>query len=179
MKFRPIHIVLPVLALGVASAPMLSAETRHGRASVPAVLIPPPREGAGHIVFYRTGDIMGIGSGCTIFGDGYQISKLGQRRFFIVAAEPGRHDFAVYGEGTDTLTIEVEPDEIQYVMCRILVGLTDVRPDLRPSTQAEFVKARTTKMVDDDDMGPGPGALRARDVARARSEAVLASEPSN
>lgn len=136
------------------------------------VRIPPPPAGKGQIVFYRTGTIMGAAMGCAVNEKGQKISSLGSGRYFILVTEPGRHEYMVKSEAKDVLALEVEADETQYAMCKIKMGIMAGRPDLRPSTEAEFVKSSTDRLVDDADMGPGPGALRGAEVA-----AALAGKP--
>ncbi|WP_298171811.1 DUF2846 domain-containing protein [Novosphingobium sp.] len=138
----------------------------------PPVRIPAPPAGKGQIVFYRTGTIMGAAMGCAVNEGGQKISSLGSGRYFILVTDPGRHEYTVKSEAKDVLALEVEADETQYAMCRIKMGVMAGRPDLRPSTAEEFTKAGTNRMVDADDMGPAPGALRADQV-----EAALAATP--
>lgn len=177
MKFKHIYFLLPVLAAGLAAAPALAAEKSDDKD--PAVVIPPPPAGKGQIVFYRTGSIMGAAMGCSVNENGQKISSLGAGRYFLLVTEPGRHEYTVKSEAKDVLALEVEADETQYAKCRIKMGIMAGRPDLRPSTEAEFVKAGTDRLVDDDDMGPGPGALRASEVAAARGGAAAAPSTSN
>lgn len=75
-------------------------------------------------------------------------------------------------EAKDVLALEVEPDETQYAKCRIKMGIMVGRPDLAPGTEAEFKEKNKWKMVDDDDMGPGPGALRRADLTAALAPAA-------
>lgn len=131
------------------------------------VVIPPPPAGKGQIVFYRTGTIMGAAMGCAVNENGQKISSLGAGRYFILVTEPGRHEYTVKSEAKDVLALQVEADETQYAMCKIKMGIMAGRPDLRPSTEADFVKSSTDRLVDADDMGPGPGALRPEEVAAA------------
>ncbi len=140
------------------------------------VRIPAPPKGKGQIVFYRTGTIMGAAMGCAVNESGKKISSLGSGRYFILVTDPGRHEYTVKSEAKDTLALEVEPDETQYAMCRIKMGVMAGRPDLRPSTAEEFTKAGTNRLVDADDMGPGPGALRPDEV-KAALEAAPAPAP--
>lgn len=72
------------------------------------------------------------------------------------------------------LALEVEADETQYAMCRIKMGIMAGRPDLRPATRDEFVKAGTDRLVDADDMGPAPGALRPDEMKAALGAAAPA-----
>jgi hypothetical protein len=179
MKFKHTYFLLPVLAAGLAAAPALAADKKDDRSDSPAVVIPPPPAGKGQIVFYRTGTIMGAAMGCSVNEKGQKISSLGAGRYFLLVTEPGRHEYTVKSEAKDVLALEVEADETQYAMCRIKMGFMAGRPDLRPSTEAEFVKAGTDRLVDDDDMGPGAGALRASEVAAARGGAAAAPSTSN
>jgi Protein of unknown function (DUF2846) len=151
--------VVSILAASVATSAIAAVKA--------PVRIPPPPAGKGQIVFYRTGTIMGAAMGCSVNEKGQKISSLGSGRYFILVTDPGRHEYMVKSEAKDFLALEVEADETQYAMCRIKMGLMAGRPDLRPSTQAEFVKAGTDRLVDADDMGPGPGALRPDQVAAA------------
>lgn len=136
------------------------------------VRIPAPPPGKGQIVFYRTGTIMGAAMGCAVNENGQKISSLGSGRYFILVTDPGRHEYTVKSEAKDTLALQVEADETQYAMCRIKMGIMAGRPDLRPSSAEEFTKAGTNRLVDADDMGPGPGALRPEQV-----QAALAATP--
>ena len=54
--------------------------------------------------------------------------------------EPGLHTFVVQTEAKDTLRIEVEEGETHYVQCTIKMGIMVGRPNLSPSTKAEFDK---------------------------------------
>lgn len=145
----------------------------------PPVRIPAPPPGKGQIVFYRTGTIMGAAMGCAVNENGQKISSLGAGRYFILVTDPGRHEYTVKSEAKDSLALEVEADETQYAMCRIKMGVMAGRPDLRPSTAEEFTKAGTNRLVDADDMGPGPGALRPDEVKAALEETPAPAAPAN
>jgi len=132
----------------------------------PPVELPKPPAGKGQIVFFRTGTIVGAAMGCSVNEKGQKISSLGAGRYFILVTEPGRHEYMVHSEAKDILALNVEPDETQFAMCKIKMGIMAGRPDLSPSTEADFVKSGTNRLVDADDMGPGPGALRPADVAK-------------
>lgn len=152
-------------AIAVATTPVAAASVM--AADKAPVVIPPPPAGKGQIVFYRTGTIMGAAMGCAVNENGQKISSLGAGRYFILVTEPGRHEYTVKSEAKDVLALQVEADETQYAMCKIKMGIMAGRPDLRPSTEADFVKSSTDRLVDADDMGPGPGALRPEEVAAA------------
>jgi Protein of unknown function (DUF2846) len=160
----------------------------YGGASVPAlaadvtepIAIPSPPPGKGQIVFFRSSTIVGAALGCSVNENGQKVSSLGRGRYFIMVTEPGRHEFTVKSEAKDVLALEVEPDETQYSSCKIKMGIMVGRPDIRPASEAEFRAQKNLKLVDADDMGPGPGALRPEDVAAALAgPPTAADEPAS
>jgi hypothetical protein len=126
-------------------------------AEVSAVAIPAPPSGKGEVVFFRSGTIMGAAISCAVSENHQKISSLPPGNYFIAVAEPGRHTYSVSSEATDTLTLQVEPDEIQYASCHIKMGIMAGRPALAPANEAEF-KTKSYKMVAAEKMGDG--ALR-------------------
>ena len=153
-------------SLAAGFAAVMTANPAVAADKVP-VAIPTPPAGKGQIVFYRSGTIVGSAMGCAVNESGQKISSLGSGRYFVLVTEPGRHEYTVKSEAKDILALEVEPDETQYAMCRIKMGIMAGRPDLRPSTREEFVKSGTDRIVDADDMGPAPGALRPEELKAA------------
>lgn len=156
----------------------IAAALLSGTVAVPAyaedkapIAIPTPPPGKGQIVFFRSGSIIGGALGCAVHENGEKVSSLGAGTYFIMVTDPGKHEFTVKSEAKDVLALEVEPDETQYASCRIKMGIMVGRPDLRPATEADFRKL-SPSMVDADDMGPAPGALRPEEV-----EAALAASP--
>jgi hypothetical protein len=135
------------------------------------IALPAPPAGKGQIVFFRPG-AMGFAVGCSVNERGQKISSLGSGKYFVLVTDPGRHEYSVKSEATDTLPLEVEADETQFASCKIKMGIMVGRPDIRPATEAEFRAIKNLKMVDADDMGPGPGALRPAEV-----QAALAAVP--
>lgn len=170
MTFRNFGMRAAVAALAVAAIAG-PAQAESGKAPV---AIPAPPAGKGQIVFFRTGTIMGAAMGCSVNEDGQKISSLGAGRYFVLVTEPGRHEYTVKSEAKDALALEVEADETQYAMCRIKMGIMMGRPDLRPATREEFVKAGTDRLVDAEDMGPAPGALRGEEIAAALASQAAA-----
>lgn len=149
------YFVALVLA---GSLPLASFSTTAAHAAAKddqeKIAIPAPPEGQGQIVFFRTGG-QGFAMGCSVNENSEKISSLGAGRYFMMVAAPGPHSFSAKSEATDTLNLEVEPDETQYVRCKIKMGFMAGRPDLAPSSKAEFDElSHKLKMVDDDDMGP-------------------------
>ena len=167
-----IHHAL-VGAMIVGATPLMAAETT---TSVAPVAIPAPPQGKGQIVFFRPGG-MGFALGCSVNENGQKVSSLGAGTYFVMVADPGKHEFSVKTEATDKLALEVEPDETQFAKCRIKMGIMIGRPDLAPATEDDFRKAKKLKMVDADDMGPGPGALLPDQVAAAIAAPKQAPAP--
>jgi hypothetical protein len=159
-------LVSSVIALFISSAPALAAEKSDMKDAPTA--IPAPPEGKGQVVFFRTGGA-GFAVGCSVNENGQKVSSLGAGRYFVMVAPPGRHEFTVKSEAKDSLALEVEAGETQYVTCRMKMGLIVARPDLAPSTEAAFRKNAKLKLVDAEDMGPGQGALRPDQLAAAIS----------
>lgn len=159
-------LVSSVIALFISSAPALAAEKSDMKDA--PIAIPAPPEGQGQVVFFRTGGA-GFAVGCSVNKNGQKVSSLGAGRYFVMVAPPGRHEFTVKSEAKDSLALEVEAGETQYVTCRMKMGLIVARPDLAPSTEAAFRKNAKLKLVDAEDMGPGEGALRPDQLAAAIS----------
>jgi hypothetical protein len=126
------------------------------------IAIPAPAPGTGQIVFFRPGG-MGFAMGCSVNENGAKISSLGAGKYFVLRTTPGRHEYTVKSEAKDTLALEVEDGETQFAKCKIKMGIMAGRPDLAPADEAEFRKG-DFKLVDADDMGPAPGALRAEEM---------------
>lgn len=155
---------LAALSVAAVPAPAFAKEAKQEKLAGQDIVLPAPPEGMGQIVFFRTGG-MGGAMGCSVNENGEKVSSLGAGRYFIMVAEPGTREFSVKSEAKDTLRLEVEEGETQFVNCKIKMGIVVGRPDIRPSTEAEFRKAKGLRMVDADDMGPAPGALRPEEVA--------------
>ena len=148
-------------SLAVSSVPALADDAAKGT----PVTIPAPPAGKGQIVFYRP-SAMGMAMGCTVKEGETKISSVGNGKYVIVVADPGKHDYSVRSEAKDSLTLLVEPDETQFVRCKIKMGIMAGRPDISPSNADDFAKVSPKlKMVHDDDMGQG--ALRSTELAKA------------
>lgn len=172
MRFNKFALTAVVLAT-VAMPGVAAAQSKKKPEPVP-VAIPAPPAGKGQIVFFRPGGA-GFAIGCSVNEKGQKVSSLGGGKYFIMVAEPGRHEFSVKSEAKDTLALEVEADETQFAACKIKMGILVGRPDIRPATEAEFRALKNPKMVDADDMGPGEGALRPEQVAAALGTGATAA----
>lgn len=157
--------LIAMTLVGAGSATPALAESVQA-AAVEPIAIPAPPAGKGQIVFFRPSG-MGFAVGCSVNENGQKISSLGAGKYFVMVTEPGKHEFMVHSEAKDVLGLEVEADETQYASCKIKMGIMVGRPDIRPATQADFIAAKRLKPVDDEDMGPGAGALRATELAAA------------
>lgn len=117
-------------------------------------VISPPPAGMGQVVFFRTGGA-GFALGCGINENGERLSALGAGKYVVIPATPGSHSYTVKSEATDLLTLEVEPGETSYVRCKIKAGIMVGRPNIAPSTAAEFDEhSHKLEYVDADDIGP-------------------------
>ncbi len=128
----------------------------------PAV-IPAPAPGTGQVVFFRPGKYVGSAIRCTVREDGKMVGRVGSGKYFVLPATPGPHRFTTKTEATDTLNVEVEPDETTYVKCAIGMGLVAGRPNLSPAAAEDFGKvAHKIKPTDLEDM--------AKDIAKDEAE---------
>lgn len=66
------------------------------------------------------------------------MSSLPRGKYAVVPVEPGIHSFSVKSEATDTLRLEIEPDETYYAQCSIGMGFMVGRPNLAPSNREAF-----------------------------------------
>jgi hypothetical protein len=144
-----------VLAGGFGlSATAMAGEKEEKAEKGVAKTVPTPPEGMGQVVFFRPGG-MGFALGCGVNENGERISALGAGKYFVHPTTPGSHSYTVKSEATDLLTLEVEPGETTYVKCKIKMGIMVGRPNIAPSTQAEFDKlSPKLEYVDADDIGP-------------------------
>lgn len=153
------HYLAAAMLFTAAGSPVLAKEP------AAPIAIPAPPAGTGQIVFFRPGG-MGFAMGCSVNENGAKVSSLGAGKFFVMRTTPGRHEFTVKSEAKDILALEVDEGETQFAKCKIKMGIMAGRPDLAPSDEAEFRKG-DFKLVDAEDMGPAPGALRAEEMGTA------------
>ena len=137
-------LTLSTLALaGLAiSAPAAAQDVK----VAPAIAA--PAAGKGQVVFYRPS---GIGPliRCTVRENGKMIARVGNGKYYVMPTEAGAHSYTAKTEATDTVRVEVEPDETTYVKCKISMGIMAGRPNLSPSDAAEFAKlGKKLKQVD-------------------------------
>jgi len=100
--------------------------------------LPAPEAGKARVVFFRPGSIMGAALGCTVHEGEAELARLGSGKYYVIAAEPGKHEYFTEGEAKDRLALEVESDETYFVKCKIGMGVMSGRANLSPSDQATF-----------------------------------------
>lgn len=144
---KPFFVAITFAAAAIASTAAIAADK-------PGIEIAAPPAGKGQIVFFRTGG-QGFALGCQVVENGERVSALGAGKYFPHVTTPGPHTYTVSSEAKDVLNLEVEPDETQYVRCKIQMGFMVGRPNISPSTKEEFDRlSHKLKLVDADDQGP-------------------------
>ncbi len=155
------------LAVSIPFLPAYATTTQQVAAE--PLVIPPPPTGMSQVVFFRP-SAMGMAISCNIRENGKMLGTTNNGRYWVLTTTPGPHRFTTKSEATDTLNIEAEADETQYVKCKIGMGIMAGRPNLSPSTKEEFdSKAAKIKLGDPDKMAK----------AVAADAAKLAATPAN
>ena len=173
------HLTL-LAAFSIASASIPAVALAETAPEQNDIQLPAPPAGKSQVVWFRPGGLGPI-IGCSVKEKGQKISSLGTGRYFIMVAEPGTHEYSVSSEATDTLVMDLKPDQTAYASCKIAMGIFIGRPKIDLSSEDKFRKAKKLKMVDADDMGPGEGALRPEQVTAAlqagSSQSVASATP--
>ena len=125
---------LTALAVPVSANVNLSADEEAENA---APAIPPPPAGMGQVVFYRSSR-MGALISCRVHENGEVVNRLPPGKYFVHQTTPGPHEFSVRSEARDTLRLEVEEGETQFVRCAIGMGIGVGRPNLSPQSLDDF-----------------------------------------
>lgn len=136
------------LALACGASPALAQESGTP-AEAPIVTktgkIGAPPAGMAQIVFWRPGTIIGGALGCTVREGTVEVARLGAGKYWVHVTEPGKHKYSSRGESTDTLNLELEPDETYFVRCSIGGGVMVGGAQISPSDRATFA-GRAKKM---------------------------------
>ena len=164
MKKSMLMIGLAALALQAGPA---MAKDKKAEESAPAAL-PTPAAGKGQIVIFRP-SAMGFAIKCTVREDGAMIGRVGAGKYYVVEVEPGLHNLTAKTEKTDTVAVQVEPDETSYVKCGISMGVMVGRPNLSPSTEEEFQKSHAKMSAMDSDK-------IAKEIEKDRAELAAKAE---
>ncbi len=143
--------LLSISLLAVAGT-ALSVPAQAGDDAKVAPAIAAPATGKGQVVFYRPSG-MGPLIRCTVRENGKMVARIGNGKYYVMPTEPGAHAYTAKTESTDTVRVEVEPDETTYVKCKISMGIMAGRPNLSPSDATEYAKlGKKLKPVDAVDM---------------------------
>ncbi len=125
----------------LAAAMIVSAAPAVAKDAAPAaVSLPKPKPGMGQVVLFRPGG-MGSAIKCTVRENGKMLGRVSGNRYYVIDVEPGAHSFTAKSEATDTVNVQVEPDETTFVKCKIAMGVMVGRPNLSPSNEEEWLKA--------------------------------------
>lgn len=158
MRFTTCHsllctlLLVPVIAMAQEGKIEASASAAPGPApaveasvapTAPAVsnnaLIGAAPADKGQIVFFRESRMMGAAIGFKVREGETELGKLRSGKYFVVAVEPGAHEYNVHGETKDMLNMEIEAGETYYVQGSLGMGIIAGRPNLKPSDEATFV----------------------------------------
>lgn len=126
-----------VLLAGLAMFAANPAAAYGDNAEAAPAALPTPAPGKGQVVIFRPSS-MGFAVKCTVRENGAMVGRVGAARYYVIPAEPGVHNFTAKTEATDTVAVQVEPDETSYVKCGISMGIMVGRPNLSPATEEEF-----------------------------------------
>ena len=123
-------------AIALAGAPAVAKEEK----ATAAIALPTPKPGMGQVVLFRPGG-MGSAIKCTVRENGKMIGRVSGNRYYVIDAPAGTHTYTTKTEATDTVNVQVEPDETTYVKCKISMGIMVGRPNLSPSNEEEWAKS--------------------------------------
>jgi hypothetical protein len=150
MKFilRATAAVLAAATI-LPAAPSIAATASVAKSSA---VIPAPAAGKAQIVFWRPDKWFGKAIRCTVREGGKMVGRPGPGRYFILPVEPGLHKYATKVESSDTLSLEMEPDQTFYVKCSMVPGGITYNANIAPSSKEEFdavsVKLKMMDMAD-------------------------------
>ena len=133
------YVKFAALAFGIALAGAPAMAKDNAKAAA-AVALPKPKPGMGQVVLFRPGG-MGGAVKCTVREDGKMVGRVSGNRFYVIDAPAGTHTYTTKTESTDTVNVQVEPDETTFVKCKISMGIMVGRPNLSPSTEEEWLKS--------------------------------------
>jgi hypothetical protein len=164
-------IALSLMAGSGITLPASATDQPAAKQSGTEIVIAAPPKGKGQVVFFRKGGFVGAGVGCSLHENGVKLSTLGAGKYFVLIEDPGKHAFMTHSEAKDVLSLEVEPDETQYVTCSIKMGMMVGRPDIRPATAEEFRAMKALKLVDSTKLGdPSVNAATANPTQAASTK---------
>ncbi|MGD9584918.1 MAG: DUF2846 domain-containing protein [Lysobacterales bacterium] len=101
-----------------------------------------PAEGKAQIVFFRPKKFAGSAVGFIVREGEAELGKLRNGNYFVASVEPGKHVYTVHSEAKDELNVELESGETLFAKGTINMGILAGRPNLSPSSEAEFRAAK-------------------------------------
>jgi hypothetical protein len=120
-----------------------------------AEIVGKPAEGKALVVFFRPAKFSGAAVGFKVRESEHELGKLRNGNYFTVEAAPGAHAYTVHSEAKDLLNLEVEAGETYFVSGAVGMGFIVGRPNITPSTVADFEKVmkklKKSKPLDNDD----------------------------
>lgn len=142
MKMTRLMVLLGLSALALPAAAQQNqragaSSQRSARPERVVPQIPAPPAGMGQVVFYRSSR-MGALISCRVHENGAVVNRLPPGRYFVHQTTPGAHEYSVRSEARDTIRVEVEEGETQFVRCAVGVGLGVGRPNLSPQNIEDF-----------------------------------------
>jgi hypothetical protein len=106
--------------------------------STAASVVGTPEAGKAQIVFFRASKFTGSAIKVAIYEGDKPLGVLKSGTYFVVSAEPGKHEYAVNAKGKDPLPMELEAGEIYYVNGSISMGFVKGNSNLSPSDAAAY-----------------------------------------
>lgn len=97
-----------------------------------------PEAGKAQVVFFRPSKMVGALIGFKVREADTELGRLGNGDYFVLSAEPGKHEYTVHSEAKDVLPMELEAGEVYYVQGSLNMGFLVGRPNLAPSSPDAF-----------------------------------------
>ena len=125
--------MLAAAAAAAAFAPVAAAAAPAG-----PVQIGDPPSGKALIVFFRRWEYAGFVLSYIVREGQAELGVLGAGNYFVATVDPGLHTYSTHAERRDDMQIQVEADEIYYVVFEMDMGLFLYQPTLVPTEQRLF-----------------------------------------
>lgn len=128
-----------ILALCVGFTTIMVAGTSNAAPSEKVQkMIGTPEEGKALVVFFRPKKFTGGAIGFIVREGDVELGKLRNGKYFTTQVEPGIHEYTVHSEKKDVTRMEAEAGETYYFVGEMNMGVFAGRPNLAPTTEAEF-----------------------------------------
>lgn len=131
------HWMFAVL-VAIAAVFISPAATARKQTKPNTIELAAPAEGKAQIVFFRPKKFVGAAIGFIVREGEAELGKLRNGNYFIATVEPGKHVYTVHSEAKDRLNVEIEGGETFFAKGTINMGVLAGRPNLSPSSEAEF-----------------------------------------